>query len=300
MERGGTAPERLQERRMIFLDCIREILKNIAMASPAVRRQRARSGRSGPAMPVDGRLDRFAFASLKEVLKVVETVRGCRVLEFGPGDHLASGLCFLAAGAKSYTAVEPFPGDYRSDRSRAWYSAVRAAWHERFPGLEWPAGLSADSFPDTPGVTIVPSPLESARNLGSYEIVCSHFAGQHVKDIDLLARATFEHLHAEGVAVHKVGMGPQDCWRHYRDPLVFLRFSDPVWRLMGSNRAIPNRRRHHEFMNAFREAGLRIEAREIVRFEHAMDAALLDKQFRSAPRSSLEVRVATYVGRRDR
>jgi len=285
---------------VVLADCVRETLKNCAMAIPLLRKWRSHLGRTGPARPRGPDLDRFAFASLVEVLRTVESVRGLRVLELGPGDHLASGLSFLAAGAESYTAVEPFPGDYRGTNARAWYAAVRAAWHDRFPCMDWPPTLDVGSFPDLPGSAVLPCTIESAqnlKNLGTYHVICSHYVGQHVARIETLSRLTAQHLCSGGVGVHKVGFGPQDCWARYSDPFVFLRFSDRTWRLMGSNRAIPNRRRHHEFVNAFREAGLRVQVRDVIGFQHEVHPSTLAVRFRDMPRSSLGVKEVTYLVR---
>ena len=108
---------------MVVLEVFREMAKNVAMGIPAVRN--ARVARRRTALPLDAsHLDRYAFPLLDLVTTHVGSVSGKTILEIGPGDHLASGLAFLAAGAKSYSALDRFPGAYESELSRRWYRLV--------------------------------------------------------------------------------------------------------------------------------------------------------------------------------
>ncbi|MEO7658588.1 MAG: hypothetical protein ABIV48_03145, partial [Pyrinomonadaceae bacterium] len=89
--------------------------------------------------------------------------------------------------------------------------------------------------------------------------------------------------------------GPHDVWFQYRDPGVFLRFSDWVWRLTGSNRGVPNRKRHHEFLEAFERAKLDVEILFTDNFdEAAMDLSKLNKKFLEMPLDSVLTGTAVY------
>jgi hypothetical protein len=281
---------------VILADCLAELLKNFAMGFSFVRARRHQRSRTGPLAPRDASdLDRFAFGTLNEVLHVVGNVRGLTVLELGPGDHLASGLSFLAAGAKSYTAVEPFPGRYESASANSWYSAVRAAWASRFPQFEWPDALNPLSFIRLPEVQVHECTIEVVHSLKTYDVVCSHYVGQHVRSIDVLSAMTSAHLKRDGVGIHKVGFGPQDCWRAYSDESLFLKVPTWLWSLMGSNRAIPNRRRYHEYLESFSRAGCVVRISNISRFNQAIDATLLAYEFRNMPADSLQIKEATFI-----
>ena len=95
--------------------------------------------------------------------------------------------------------------------------------------------------------------------------------------------------------MHRVDFGPHDCWFYYRDPGVFLRFSDKVWRMTGSNRGIPNRKRHHEFLAAFEKAGLNVEVLFTDNFDRSlMDLQKLNNKFLQMPMDSVLTGTAIY------
>jgi len=67
---------------------------------------------------------------------------------------------------------------------------------------------------------------------------------------------------------------------------------------MGSNRGVPNRFRHHEFMQAWTTAGLTVECRALRHFEPSeIEFDRFDRRFRMMPRESLLVRDVVYVCR---
>ena len=65
--------------------------------------------------------------------------------------------------------------------------------------------------------------------------------------------------------------------------------------LTGSNRGAPNRRRHHEFLEAFDRAGLDTEVLLLEYFDEAtVEHDKLNKKFREMPRESVMVKTAIY------
>jgi SAM-dependent methyltransferase len=232
-----------------------EVVKNAAMSLPAVRRRRLKRPRAE--VPDVSAVDRYAFALLRLLEKVGVTVAGKRVAEIGPGDHLASGLVFLAAGATSYTTIDRFPADYSGEYAKQWYERVRLEWPARLPKIPWPAYL--DRFPSLENVETIPSAIERLHYVGErFDIVCSFQVGEHVSDISAFAAKTGELIAPDGVAVHLIDFGPHGPWGRYDDPTLFLRFPGWLWRLMGSARGIPNRKRPHEFEAAFQTAELEV------------------------------------------
>jgi SAM-dependent methyltransferase len=280
-----------------------EIAKNAAMRVPPLRARRLRAPRtSDQARDPQAWLERYAFQALWTLEQAGIDVRGRRVVEIGPGDYLTSGLALLAGGAGSYTAIDRFTGTYSSPTARASYRATRDAWPQAFPDRPWPAALDPDRFPDGAGdlVRTISAPIETAATGERFDVVCSFQVGEHVSDLAAFARKTRELLAPGGAAVHRVDFGPHGPWRKYDDPLTFLRPPDWLWRLMGSERGIPNRHRAHEVSAALTAAGL--DVAEVAR-EHfaelpgARGRRRLARRFRGMPPESLNVRAVTYLCR---
>lgn len=98
-----------------------------------------------------------------------------------------------------------------------------------------------------------------------------------------------------GIGLHRVDFGPHDVWFSYRDPGTFLKFSDRIWQLTGSNRGVPNRKRHHEFLDAFDRAGLNVDVLYVDYFDRsAMDAKGWNRKFRAMPEESVLTGTAIY------
>lgn len=287
---------------LIALHASREVSKNIAMAIPTVRKWRLNRPRAGVAYTGSvAQLERYAFQSLDVLQEHAGDVAGRSIIEIGPGDLLTSGLALLAAGATSYTSVDRFVGDYSRAEGKQWYAAVQQAWSERYPQKPWPNWLQASDFPEAypDRVKSHDIPVEQADASFAADLVCSFQVGEHVSDIRAFARATANMLHPGGIAVHRVDFGPHDVWRSYADPLTFLRFSDVLWRAMGSARGIPNRYRAHEMIAAFRDVGLAVEVRGVERYSaDNVDLKKVHPRFRQMPVEDVLVKTAYLVARK--
>lgn len=292
---------RQSAKRWIVLDVIKETVKNVAMGVPAIRAWRLKRPRAGALFTGDSEeLERYAFFPTRNLLEVLGDVNGLEIVEIGPGDFLTSGLSLLAAGAKSYTVVDRFVGDYEKPEAKVWYKGIRSAWPQSFPKHPWPEYLKPEDFPESyrDCIEVLDGTIEHAQSMRRYDVVCSYQVGEHVNDIDEFARANARLLNPNGVAVHRVDFGPHDCWSLYPDPLTFLRFPNWLWTCMGSNRGTPNRRRHHEFRRAFENAGLKVEIVSVDHFAAGIvDVPRLRKQFRDMPQDSIAIGTAIYVCR---
>jgi SAM-dependent methyltransferase len=289
----------------VAFDICKEVAKNAAMAVAPVRQWRTAHARTSTRFAEEV-ADRYAFGCLDSILPVVGSVAGLHVVEIGPGDHLASGLAILAAGAASYTAIDRFPGDYDGEVAQEWYRGVETLWPRRFAKLRWPEYLDASRFPGAyrDRVRVLPTSIESVDHgnsrsrVGLCDIICSFHVGEHVSDIEAFARLTAEVLAPNGVAIHFVNFRPHQYGGLYPDTLAFLRLPDWLWYLMGSARGTPNRRRFHELVAAFESAGLSVEADVIERLpENQIDRRALARRFRDMPVDSLAVMQATFVCR---
>jgi hypothetical protein len=259
---------------VIARDVAIELAKNAAMGFGPIRRRRLHHARTAPArVGSSEQLERYAFQALRTISRCRD-ISDANIIEFGPGDNLASGLAMLAAGARSYVALDRFVSDYASKSAKEWYGTVEECWRATFPERPWPVWLRSADFPEAyrDRVDVVAAGVENAAVGRTFDVVCSFQVGEHVKDVAAFGRLTAALLAPEGIAVHRVDFGPHDCWRRYPDPLTFMRFSPRLWRAMGSNRGYPNRLRHPDVMRLLQEAGLTVDVAE----RHAFATAGLD------------------------
>lgn len=290
------------ESRAIARDVLREIASNVAMAVPRVRQWRLNRGPRAGARYTGEQdiLERYAFQALRGVEAYAGPVTGRSIVEFGPGDNLSAGLAMLAAGARRYVTVDRFVPDYSRPSAKEWYAGVAAAWARTFPERAWPEDLDPDRFPeDYPErVASLRGAVEEVSATERFDVVSSWQVGEHVVDVRAFAELTARLLRPNGIAIHRVDFGPHDRWRAYADPLTFLRLPLPIWTAMGSNRGLPNRARHHEFMNAWASAGLCVTCEELHRFDQTtIDFDKLRPSQARAPLDSLLVRDVVYVCR---
>lgn len=243
----------------IFGAVVREVGKNLAMAVPWLRRWRTARGRTAQ-VPDTAGIDRY-YLLLDQVLAHTGPVAGKSVLEIGPGDNLMTGLAFLAAGARSYTAIDRFPGPYGDARARRWYALLMADWPRRYPGLAWPARLDPARFPETEMVRAIPVSVEKFEATDCYNIVCSFAVGQHVRNVAAFARAMRGALARDGVGIHVVDFSGHQ-WDRPSDPMLFRRFPKWLWNAMGSNRGFPNRVPYAAFRAMLEASGLEVNAPE--------------------------------------
>ncbi len=280
----------------IARDLLSQIAKNLLMGSSAVRKWRLKRPRTAVETEnVDQFLKGNAFASLDLLLKHAGDLNGRSVCEIGAGDYLTSGLSILAAGASKYGVIDRFPGDYFGETAKFWYTEIEKNWDRYYADIAW--GLDASNFPENAGseLELIGDPLETAQTKHKYDIVCSFQVGEHISDINAFAEIHNRILYEGGIGLHRVDFGPHDVWFWYRDPGTFLRFSDKIWNMTGSNRGVPNRKRHHEFRDAFERANLDVEVLYTDNFERStMDLGKLNRKFREMPLDSVLTGTAIY------
>jgi SAM-dependent methyltransferase len=283
----------------IAVDLAKDITKNLAMKSAFIRRWRLSRPRTGFSYNgTDTELENYGFFGLNLLLEHVGDVSGKDICEIGPGDNLASGFAMLAAGAASYTVIDRFPGNYTSDGAQSWYKGIEENWSRFYPEIPFGNGnLKAENFPEAypQQVELIDQAIEDFEPTRRYDIVCSFQVAEHVSDINTFAANHSKLLKPGGVALHRVDFTAHDVWTGYRNPLTFLEFPDWLWNLTGTNRGAPNRRRHHEFCQAFEQAGLIYEAAYIHSFtESQVDISRLNRKFKEMPRESVLVGTAIY------
>jgi hypothetical protein len=282
-------------------DVVIDVGKNLAMGMPFVPHLRVSHQRTSTALTnTDEYLERYAFQTLRRVLKYREGISGLRVAEIGPGDHLATGLSMLAAGARTYTCLDRFPGSYSNDLAKRTYRAVRENWPAKFPGLPWPKWLDESRFPEKypERVKTIALGVERITADQPCDLVCSYAVAEHVQDIAAFAKVTYDLLAQDGMAVHVVDFTQHSMWPYLDDPYMFLRLPDWLWRLIGSNRGLMNRYRYDEFEAVFTNIGLNVEISGRVVDEDLANPESLCLKFRSMPIDSVKTREATFILRK--
>ncbi|MGI8410646.1 MAG: hypothetical protein ACR2M8_12325 [Pyrinomonadaceae bacterium] len=279
-------------------DLSSQIAKNFLMGVPAVRRWRLRRPRTSIATEdINQFLATYAFSGLGHLLEHTGDLRGKTVCEIGPGDFLTSGLSILAAGADRYAVIDRFAGDYFGESAKRWYALIEENWASFYPDIPWDSSLDSSKFPEDyrNRLELIGDPIETAVTSQKYDIVCSFQVGEHVSSLDKFAEIHQRILKPEGVGLHRVDFSAHDVWSHYHDPGTFLRFPEFIWNLTGSNRGVPNRYRHHEFLEAFERARLDVEILAIDYTDpDKVDFNKLNKRFRSMPKESVLAESAIY------
>lgn len=240
--------------------CI-EIAKNFAMKVPAISRLRTKLGRTAGA-PNKDKLDRYAYNLVEKIQQHCGSLEGKTILEVGPGDHLTTGLAMLALGAKSYSVLDRFPGDYHGKTSVEWYQTLKRHWKYS----RWPEDLDVNNWLDSDRVKIHNVSAEEFVPADKYDIVCSNVVGEHISDIRGFAKLNRDCIGKDGIGIHCIDFGGHQ-WDRYGDPFLFLRFPDFIWNLMGSARGEPNRVRFAPYVRYFKDAGLDVEAVDIKHFD---------------------------------
>lgn len=270
------------------------------MGNGTVRQWRAKRPRAGAYFTGSREeLERYAFLGLNLITKYVGDIRGKSVCEIGAGDYLTSGLSMLAAGASRYAVIDRFPGDYTGEIAKQWYQGIEDNWTKTYPEITWASEIKAKDFPEKyeDRLELIAQPIETADTANKFDIVCSFQVGEHISDIDVFAETNKRLLQTSGgAALHRIDFGPHDSWFQYADPMTFLRFSDRAWKMTGSNRGVPNRFRHHEFMTAFDRAGFNVEPVFLENFkEEKSDLSRLHSKFQKMPRESIMTATAIYL-----
>jgi len=284
----------------------REVLANLSMGIPIIRQLRVQRGRT---------LQRNFTANISLLLKQFEFyiqniswdyLRDKTVMEIGPGDTIAHGLFFLAAGAKQYVAVDRFMGELDTPWCKKIYMEfLKKAPQQVKDGIKYlelqPVDYPWFDFLDNgeQQIRIIRQSIEDIDpgDVGKVDIIISFNVVEHLSDTQTAFQNMAHMLRPDGLMVHRVDYGPHG-WNSYPNPLTFLTIQKSLWSLMGSNRGYPNRVRHFQILSQLENCGFQNVERVTGLFEtKAIDTirAFLLEELRDLSEEKLNVRDAEIV-----
>ncbi len=177
-----------------------------------------------------------------------ERLAGASMLELGPGDNFGVALRLIAAGAERVTTLDRFITWRDPEQQRRIHRALVAS----LPAPEAEraaAALSEDSrFGVDPsrirviqGVAAEDAPASLGER--SFEVIVSRAVLEHVNDLSRAFSAMDRMIAPGGLITHKVDLRDHGLFTHGgHNPLTFLTIGDRLYRWMGENSGLPNRR----------------------------------------------------------
>ena len=187
----------------------------------------------------------------------VASLRGKRVLEYGPGDILGVALLFHAHGAAQVHCVDRFPLEKVSTRNVEVYQALL----ERLPPAARERAARAFVIASDPTSGFKPECVEYrvtadglARQDAAYDLIVSRAVLEHVNSLEGTLRDIERCLAPGGLSVHNVDLRSHNLDRDH--PFDFLTWPDPVYRLMYSHKGFPNRWRPNAYRDILKNTSL--------------------------------------------
>jgi SAM-dependent methyltransferase len=241
---------------------LRELVANMAMAVPPVRRRRLKGLRTGDT------------STQREVAKLVAEfeflqdsagpLHGKSIVEIGPGDAIGLAPLFISAGAARYVAIDRFPGDIWGPRAELLYGAI-----EQHHGPFKPDWRSH--------VRVIRNSIEDLPQMDPFaDIIVSFDVVEHLLSVERAVRQMVAVLKPDGRMVHRIDYGPHGVWVSTSDPLSFLRVPQWLWTAIGCYRGYPNRVRHAQLVDLLRQHQLQIAERITGHYRgDVLDAELL-------------------------
>jgi hypothetical protein len=184
-------------------------------------------------------------------------LEGKRILEYGPGDIPGVAMLFVAHGAASVTCVDRFPlvslSTFNVKVLRVLLDSLspeaRARAEACFVRKGDPAsGLDCDRI----RYLVTPSGLVDQEAV--YSLVVSRAVLAVVNDLAASLADMERALITEGLMLHRVDLDSHGM--HQEQRLDFLTWNATLWRLMYSEKGVPNRWRLNYYRDRLAELGL--------------------------------------------
>lgn len=176
---------------------------------------------------------------------------GKDVLEVSPGSSRGAGALFLAAGARSYHAIDAF--GLAEGEAPNFYANVVARWRAGQGDANFAAPAAGDRSISTYAVG---HDFDIARLCGgrTFDLIVSCAAFEHYPDIALTIAGQTTVARCGCVAVHVVDLQTHSRWVRDFDPNNIYRFADWFYRIFAFP-GQPNRKRPADYTSAYVAAG---------------------------------------------
>lgn len=167
---------------------------------------------------------------------------GKTILEYGPGDLPGVAALMVARGAEKVYCVDRFPLVNLAPKNAEVLAQLidGCSGDERrrlMACLADPKNLSAGFAPERIEYLVRPSGLSGLSD--AVDLVISRAVLEHVNDLDATFEDMVRAMKPSALAVHQVDLRSHGL--HRSNPLDFLVWSPVLWRLMYSEKGVPNR-----------------------------------------------------------
>ena len=228
---------------------------------------------------------RQCVAEYFEVLKLSpkageDFLRGRHILEYGPGDIPGVALLLVAMGAERVTCVDRFPlmalSEYNQAVMRVLLNGLTDTQRDRAAGCFRVGGDPASGLAENGPLRYLTNRNGLSDMRGEVSLVLSRAVLEHVHDVEAIFADMRRALEPGGIALHQVDLKSHGL--HRQNPLDFLTWSPFLWRLMYSEKGVPNRLRRFAFVRAAEKAGLNIELMQPTVLAESKDVAAVRPQ----------------------
>jgi SAM-dependent methyltransferase len=208
------------------------------------------------------------------------------LLEYGPGDLPGVAATMIARGAEKVWCVDRFPLVNLSAKN----AGVIADLARALPEIESARLLSCLVDPSDPGRGFDPSRIEyrvAADGLSglrsTVDLVYSRAVLEHVNDLDATFNDMLAAMRPGAAAIHLVDLRSHGL--HRTSPLDFLTWSESAWRLMYSEKGVPNRWRLDRYRSLLERLPVDVSMLDITRLADAQEIAAVRKRLPSVFRN---------------
>lgn len=249
----------------LVLHILKEVSKNLVKgAFPTLVTRLCRQTGRGEGAQLPSEILDYARRVVEAHLKTLgvtdpeEALQGKFVLELGPGDTLATGLLFVAYGARRYLAVDRFAFNLDSEKNAAVYRLLldsldgeRRARAEK--AVRWDCGravLQSDL------VGVLRQSAECFETPEPVDLLVSQSALEHMRDLSRVFARMGAVCRPGAWMVHGVDLSDHHFYPD--DPFKFLYFSPATWTAMHAFRGNPNRERFPLYRELLHRNGFRL------------------------------------------
>ena len=192
-----------------------------------------------------------------------DDLKGRRILELGPGDNLGVALKFLARGAASVVCLDRFYSKRNAAHERAIYKQLREALgpeekvrFDEAVSLTDSVDFNPEKLQTIYGATleVFAAKLEDRK----FDVILSCAVLEEIYDLDPTFAAMDALLLPGGQLIHIIDLSDYGMFRNQgMHPLTFLTISEPVYKRMASDSALPNRKRSGYYLEKMKQLGYR-------------------------------------------